>query len=323
MASRFPWASALVKWFRESAARSPIQFLQSISELWYSENTHSWIIFDSVNEYVHKPLPKGATLMSLPTEIRSMILSPLLISETIVRPYELTTPISTPTILQVCKQLNIEGAHLLYTQNVFQLDEPILAIQFLSWDYRVSRSMIREITIYFSVDGFQPNPIQDPEVGYLTVANLVRQNHLPPDDHPAQDHVALGYQPSYRVLRTLAASMHQWSVALSNVPPGIRDITIIPYCFYNCCNHIQQAWPLGSIWFCHGCGLQQFCTDNKLEDFLPTAVIRQIHWEQGPQMVVAYEPDFNRKLSHRQLRVRQAHLFEVATGSIGRIANGP
>ena len=186
------------------------------------------------------------------------------------------------------------------TGGTFRLDEPMRAVQFLSWDYRVTRATIREIRIYFALD--------------------VRQ--LDRNDHPTHDHVALGHQTPYRDLRRLAFSMHQWSVALSNVPASIQVLTIHPYRFFSCCNHIQQRWPLTSMWFCPGCGLQQFCKDNKLEDFLPVSSTRQIHWEQGPQMVIAYEPDFDRNLSHWQLRARQGHLSEVAKGRVNQIANG-
>lgn len=299
MASRRQQASEWATWFHDLAAGSPVQWLSSVLGLWYNGNLGPRTILGSVVEYIYRPSPECVTLMDLPSEIRSMILSNLLVSETIVEPYNLMTPL-WPTVLQVCKQLSVEGAHLLYTKNVFQLSEPIIAIQFLSRDYRVTRSMIREITIYF-VSG---------------------SRQLSRSDHPAQDHVALGHQPSYRDLRHLAASMHQWSIALSNVPPGIQTIRVLPYCFFDCCNHIQQAWPLTSTWFCPGCALQQFCKDNKLEDYIPAAAIRQIYWEQGPQMVIAYQPDFNRKLSHRQLRVRQGHLFEVSIGAISHISNG-
>lgn len=299
MTSNRQRASEWATWFRNLAAGSPVQYLSSVLGLWYTGDPEPRTRLGSVIEYLHRPSPKGVTLMTLPPEIRSMILSNLLVSETLVEPYNLTIPLS-PTVLQACKQLNVEGTHLLYAKNVFQLSEPKLAIQFLSWEYRATRSRIREITIYFATG----------------------RRRLSRNDHPAQDHVALGYQPSYRDLRHLAASMHHWSIALSNMPPGIQTIRVLPYCFFDCCNHIQQAWPLTSTWFCPGCGLQQFCKDNKLEDYLPTAATWQIHWEQGPQMVIAYLPDFNRNLSHRQLRARQGYLYEVSRGAVGHISNG-
>lgn len=250
------------------------------------------------NESPHRPPPNGATLMSLPSEIRSMILSSLLVSKTVVEPTALTTSL-WPAVLQVCKQLNVEGSHLLYTKNIFQLSEARRAVQFLSLDYRITRSMIREITICFATG----------------------RRHLNRSDHPVQDHVAMGHQPSYHDLRLLAASMHQWSITLANIPPNIQTIRLLPYSFSDCCNHVQFGWPPTSTWFCPGCGLRQFCEDNKLEDFLPTTATRHDYGEQDSRMVIACQPNINRNMSRQQLRARQEYLSDVATGAISRIEN--
>ena len=117
MASMLQRALGWAMWFCISAARSPVQSLLSLAGLWYTGSLGPRAILGSMIEYCHRPRPEGVTLMTLPFEIRSMILTEMLVSETVVKPYNLTTPLS-PTNLQACKQLNEEGTYLLYRRNL-------------------------------------------------------------------------------------------------------------------------------------------------------------------------------------------------------------
>lgn len=241
----------------------------------------------------------NASLMELPREIRDMILKEMLVSGTFVKPYDISNPVF-PNILQACGQLRAEGRHLLYMKNNFVLDEPTWTIHFFSEEFRPSRSMIHQITVYL----------------HSGITELRRA------DHPKRSHFPFRRQATYQDLRTLAASMHQWSIAFSIVPAGLQSITVFPYRFVEYCNHVQNSWPLNATWFCPGCGLQQFWKDNKLEDFLPRSSLRQNYWEQGPQMVIPYQPDWNRKLCGIALQARQGRLLAVAQKLRKIIANG-
>lgn len=236
MASRFRdffrWVTISLK----PASSFPYQRLMIALALWCTSVSVLRTLLMSATNNRNKPQPLSKNLMTLPPEIRRIVLANLFVSETAVKPYRTAIPL-WPKNLRVCKQLNVEGTDLLYANNHLLLDEPRRAVRFFAWQHRVSRSMIRNLTIMFAPNGIR----------------------LHRNDHPVQDHVNLGHQMTYRNLRELASSIHEWSMALSNISTGVQSITIFPHSFFDCCNHVQHGWMLTSTWFCPGCGLQQFC----------------------------------------------------------------
>lgn len=243
-------------------------------------------------------------LMTMPHELRNMILANLLVSSAEIRPFDTDIWPLWPSVLQVCIQIYEEGRQILYKKNTILLDRPRHAEHFLE-RIRLNRRLLRSLEINLNL-------------GTPASIGLPRMDR---SDHPTQNHVTLGYQPSHNDLRKLAGHMLGWSRVLEKLPRTVKSIFIVPYDFRSRCNHLLLNWPASATWYCPGCRLQQFVNSNPIEDFIPKNLAAITKFAPKPQAVVSAEPSAKKNGSTWELWVLRHYLWEVDLSFVQQIDN--
>lgn len=90
-------------------------------------------------------LPASRSLLSLPVELRLLILSHLLTTPHLLRPYSHNS--LSPQILLVCRSLSFEGAFLLYKFNHFDLHEMSSLFKFADQIGLANCSLVRHLSL--------------------------------------------------------------------------------------------------------------------------------------------------------------------------------
>ena len=249
---------------------------------------------------------KGLTLMTIPSEVRRMILRHLLVNYTYVRPRDYRQTTLHLSTLRVCRTMHVEGLEIFLKENVFELWRTGLALFFMNDDLETYSKYIghkySELIRHVKID-----------MDYATGG--IRQYR---DNQPIKNHVTIGFQQSYSTLEEVAKDLLWWIKVLEKLPPTLRTITIIPHDFVkDRCHHRLHRWPTTATYYCPGCGLQDFVRSQHIEDFMPlelteTAVITTV------PNTMPFRP---KACSQSDLSARKNYLGLVASGVMKFIYN--
>ena len=243
---------------------------------------------------------KGPTLMTIPSEVRRMILRHLLVLPSNVRPYEdPKMGLWTPS-LRLCKTIHTEGVDILFKENTFEFQDHDKATMFLK-----ETASYHKLLRHVRIECCSSSIIQD------------RQNQ------PIHNHITQGYQQNYTSLRDLAGNQLGWITVLKMLPPTLRSISISPYDFVkDRCFHkkFPERWLPTATYYCAGCGLQHFALCHSIQDFLPEALADKVVVEKVSEPVL-FSVECRKAGTLTDLNARRRFLERVARGEVKRVYN--